>query len=470
MLKKLFSHTAIYGLAPHISKIASIFILPIITKDLTATDFGVNGIVIAFISAFAVLSTLGLRLILVNTFYKSPGQYKWAWRQLYGFLTIWNLIYGLVLAVVIYFVVPDAARENTYMIIFLSVFPVVFFGPTSHICSTYFQLKQKPLGVGVRVALSGLLTIFLNLYTISYLKMGYMGWFWSSFIAGVLSNLSYWIPLNRSIGITPIFNFKRRFIRNSLRIALPVIPHYYSSYLLNTSDRVLMKFFNVSIPDIGKYNVAYTFGNHLQTLSTASGLAVGPLLNERYRAGDDRGARNIIFLLQAVFLCGTFILALWMKEIFAFLIRNEELSQMYHLGVIIVMAYSYRPMYLGANSKLFYAEKTKILWKVTFAAGILSVLLNVLLIPLAGYAAAAYVTFVSLMFMGYAGFFLKVFKQINNARFYPLRWLSLTILLTALAAFAIEAGWAWKVLITFILSLFAFVLWRKYRKTFDRYG
>src|SRR5690606_22406584 len=113
-----------------------------------------------------------------------------------------------------------------------------------------------------------------------------------------------------------------------------------------------------------------------------------------------------------------------------FLIRNEVLSQMYPLGIVIIMGYNYRPMYFGANTKLMFAEKTNVLWKVTFVAGLINVMLNFLLIPYFGFEAAAFTTFVSLMFMGYIGFYLKIFKDINAANFYPLAWLTATVILS----------------------------------------
>jgi hypothetical protein len=168
MLKKLFSHTAIYGIAPQIPKIAGVFSLPIITKHLTDIDFGVSGIVTAVAGSIAVFSTLGLRLMLVNTFYKSSGQYRWAWRQIYGFLTIWNLPYAVLLSAILYFFIPIEAKSNQWTIILLNVLPIVFFGPTLMLGSTYYQLKQQPIQIAVRTVILGFLTILFNIYFIAY--------------------------------------------------------------------------------------------------------------------------------------------------------------------------------------------------------------------------------------------------------------------------------------------------------------
>ena len=73
MLKKLFSHTAIYGLAPQITKIASFFSLPLITAELTDLDYGIAGIMTAYTASISVLAALGLKVVLVNSFFKSPA-------------------------------------------------------------------------------------------------------------------------------------------------------------------------------------------------------------------------------------------------------------------------------------------------------------------------------------------------------------------------------------------------------------
>lgn len=470
MLKKVFSHTAIYGLAPHISKIASLFVLPIITKDLTELDYGIAGTLTAYTGTIAVLSTLGLRMILVNSFYKSPSQYKWAWRQIYGFLTIWAVPYTLLLSVLLYFVIPEEAKENAVTIIILNVLPIVAFGNTGVLGTTYYQISKKPLQIGIRTAILGILTVFLNLYTISYLKLGYMGWFWSSFIVGVLSNASYWIPINLRLGLTPILNFKWKTIKGYLLRSLPTVPHYYSNYLLNSSDRMVMDWMKVGTGDIGKYNVAYTIGGYVERIAVASGLAVNPMLNEAYKQGDDTKARNLIFLLQISFWLMTFTISIWLKEIFYILIKNDVLNKMYPLALIIVMSYNYRPMYYGANSKLFYAEKTNQLWKITFIAGASNLILNFLLIPVFGYQIAAVTTFICLMYMGYAGFYMKVFKEISSAEYYPIRWLIATILITIAAYYLVELNIVYKVVISMIVLLVGIYIVQKNNKKYFEKG
>jgi len=448
MLKRLFSHTAIYGLAPQVTRIASVFALPIITKDLTSVDFGVYGITTAVAGAISVLNTLGLRLVLTNSFYRSPMQYKWAWRQIYGFLMLWNLPYSVFLGAVLWFFIPSEASSNALWIILLNVLPIVFFGPTAILGNTYYQLKQRPLQIAIRSVIFGLLAVALNILFISVFKKGYMGWFISTGISTMASQISFFGPINFKEGLKPIFNFKWRYIKGALKVSIPTIPHYYSTYLLDSSDRLIMKTVGVATSEIGVYNAAYTVGNFIRQAGMASGFAIGPMLNIAYKEGKEKRARDLVFILQIVFLVGSLTLCVWLKEIFQLLLRNRELQESYQLGLIIIMSYCYRPMYLGANSKLFYLEKTSLLLKVTFVAAVLNVGLNFILIPFWGVFAAAGVTYISLLYMGYAGFYLKTVRETNRINYYPVFWLTLTLIFTVLALICVEFDIIGKVVVS----------------------
>src|SRR5690606_8459514 len=109
-----FSHTAIYGLAPQIPRVAQIFVLPIITPFLTAVDYGIAGIIAAVVGAVSVFSSLGLNIVLANSYTRSPNHFIWLWRQIYGFLIMWSFVYAIIVATIIYVFIPQEAKENTW--------------------------------------------------------------------------------------------------------------------------------------------------------------------------------------------------------------------------------------------------------------------------------------------------------------------------------------------------------------------
>src|SRR6266702_2007648 len=98
MFKKLFTNTLIYALGPQLPKIASLFVLPIITKDLTAIDYGISGIVMAYTGLLSGIKDLGMAVNMSNAFYKYPGRWPIIWRQLHGYLSYWSIWFTLIQA------------------------------------------------------------------------------------------------------------------------------------------------------------------------------------------------------------------------------------------------------------------------------------------------------------------------------------------------------------------------------------
>lgn len=450
MFKKLVSHTAIYGLAPHIPRIASVFTLPIITQYLTDLDYGVYGTITSYQGLISVLSTIGLRVVLVNSFYKSPSQFKWLWRQVYGFLIQWSILFSALSALLLYLIIPSEASNNRLLIILLSIGPVILFGPTNLIGANYYQLKQRPLPIAIRTVASGLLTVMLNLYLIAELKMGYMGWIWTSFITSILVNISYFVPVYFSLKLAPILNYKRRTLIKALKVSVPLVPHYYSSYLLNSSDKVVMDNMGVSTESIGKYNVSYTVAKIVGSLGNAVGMSTGPILSQFYKNEDFVKARDLVLVTQFGFLMLCGLLGVWMKEIFGFLIQNEELASVYYLGVILVMAYAYRPMYLGAGTLIMYSEKTTWVPKLTFTSGLLNVVLNIILIPVLGFEVAVFSTWLGYMLLGYGFYFSKHVRAMLKVNYYPLPMFILSLMVTILVYLARDISLVSKLTISLV--------------------
>ena len=117
------------------------------------------------------------------------------------------------------------------------------------------------------------------------------------------------------------------------------------------------------------------------------------------------------------------------------------------------MSYSYRPMYWACISKLSFIEKTNQLWKISFVGGLLNVSLNLIFIPIYGFEAAALTTLISLLYIGFAGFFLKDFKDNNLINYYPLRWLIIIIASTIIVYFLRDIYILNKIIITGIIFI-----------------
>ncbi len=355
---------------------------------------------------------------------------------------------------------PTEAIKYRYLIIGLFVLPSLIFNVTTIIATRYYQYSSKPLFISIVSAGVGIISILLNLYTIAFLKMGYLGWFLSNFIASFITFLCYFYPVYFKLKVTPLIKFRKAFLIKSLKISLPVIPHNYSSFLLNTSDRVVMDRLNVNIEKIGNYNLAYTFGSYMDFFGNAIGMAVGPIYTSLFSSKSREAAVSVKFItnfLQICFIVASLLVSLWCKELFELLIKNNELKSVYPIAIIIIMGYAYRPYYWTAITRLQYTENTNQLWKITFLAGVINVVLNLIFIPIYGVAAAAVTTFICLLYVGFSGYFLSSFKKQETEKYYPVFFIALILLSTTTVYALKDIPILIKFIVTASLIIFFFV-------------
>jgi O-antigen/teichoic acid export membrane protein len=277
--------------------------------------------------------------------------------------------------------------------------------------------------------------------------------------------LFYVYPVYGKLGLWPILKFRKKFITPHLRVALPMIPHNYSSFLLNSSDRIVMDIYKIDIRRIGIYNISYQFGNYFEAIGDAIGMAVGPFYSKLYTEKKEKSltdARALTFFLMGCFLVSTFLISLWLREIFLGLIKNEELRSAYDVGIIIIMGYAYRPMYWSAGIKLSIFEDTAMLWRISFVAGILNLGLNLIFVPFYGIYAAAIITLISLLYIGFSGFFFKRYKKLGGPDHHPFKWIVGILLLTSIAYIFKDAMITTKVIISSAILAISFLIFKRY--------
>ncbi len=440
MIKKIGVNALSFAIGPLIPSVLSIAMLPIFTQHLTSVDYGISGIIMAYDSLLQGISFLGFEVLLMNSFFKNVKHWKLYWKRYIGILLIWQNVFVVIQFIILKLVMPTEAEENENLIIFLLIGPRYFFSQFNTIAMRYFQNAQLPKMILLATLTAGLAVIGCNYITIVIFKMGYLGWFISSALSVVIIFAFYFRTIFFTLKLFPVFHIKKTFLRKSLAISLPTIPSNYSAFLLNTSDRVLMERLNVPVEEIGKYNIAYLLGGYFDFFASAVTTATAPIYQKMYAKGTEEAEKVVKFMiefLQKSYLTLGFLISLWCREVFMLLIKNDELKSGYGLGIIIIMSYTFKPMYSASVSKLFFIEATNKLWRISFLGGVINVILNIIFIPKYGIVAAAITTYFSLLYIGFAGFYLKDFRENNSLAYRPFRWL-LIILTVSIAAYLVK--------------------------------
>ena len=122
------------------------------------------------------------------------------------------------------------------------------------------------------------------------------------------------------------------------------------------------------------------------------------------------------------------------------------------------MAQNAKPMYVASSNVFFYYENTKSLLKITFVAGIMSLFGYIIFIPLLGVWGAVVVYYVSMIYMGYAGFFFDFFRM-KTLVLFPIFKILITSVIFTIVAFVLVDSLLLVKVVTSLMLLTAMFVW-----------
>ncbi len=407
MFNKFFTETAIFAILPQLPKILNLFILPFLMDHLDTKDFGIYGLVLAYMGATAFFKDLGLYNSFFTSFYNYKYRYKIVWSKIFGILTIWSLPYTVIVGFILFFFLSSMEIESMSLLLFVLLFPLLVFENTILIGNVKYRLDFKITQIAIITSISSVVSVGLSYVLIVEYGLGYLGWFYSMFVSSAINFICFSYVVFVKEKIFPIFKIKIRTLKAFLKISLPFIPHNYSSYLVTTSDRLVLNFYKVDINEIGLYNFSYQFPHYFSVIDHAIGMVAFPYYMENYSKKNHTNNKILFVILSKLLLVGTFTICLWFKEIILIFTNEAQYETAYIFSIIILMSFNYRPFYMASTWHLFQEENSKMLLKISFFAGIINVSLNLIFIPFFGIKAAAIITFISYIYLGFSGFLIK---------------------------------------------------------------
>jgi O-antigen/teichoic acid export membrane protein len=476
MLKFIFKNAALYTIANQIPMFANLILLPIISKFLNKEDYYIFGTVLAYGGVISVFSNFGLIPSFQNAFFKDRENFKSRYGDLMFFLIRYRILYTAVLASVIYiFFKDDLPPSRLFAVIFLYVTPSMFLELYKTLGMRYYQFNHRHAEVHKITLLSGIITVISTFTTVYIFELHYFGWFISLFIGNVFQGMYFRYKLRVVEQLLPAKNPDQSYIKSSIKFGLPTIPHNYSSYLLNTADRLILDQYktagDVQSGDIGLYNVAYGFAGYFDNLNGQINSVVSPIYFDMFARNDLKAnhiVRQMTFVWFAIVLAMAFLLSIWSKEIFylMYIQNTDQLQDAYKYSIFLFMAFTYRPMYVAAVDRAIFNERSLGLLKISLVAGILNVVLNIIFIPIYGVQAAIFATFLAYMYQGFSGHFFKDFRKYITLKYYPILMLLVIFFVSAAAWWIVEFAIISKALLTATLLMGIVIFYYKYGKAF----
>jgi O-antigen/teichoic acid export membrane protein len=189
--------------------------------------------------------------------------------------------------------------------------------------------------------------------------------------------------------------------------------------LLTSSSRIIMDIYQVPITQIGYYTNGYSMGEYITVITAALITALSPKIQELYRSNEFIKLRKVYILSQSFAMIAVFLFAMWMPDMYRFLVRNADLQQCSSIASLICFSNIIFPLYAFLSTIAFIEKNTgKLLWLV-FVPGLLNIILNLIFIPIYGYKAAIYSSLVAywslllipLFVRFYSDFLIRIFSS-----------------------------------------------------------
>lgn len=218
--------------------------------------------------------------------------------------------------------------------------------------------------------------------------------------------------------------FKFSYAKFAVLFNLPLLPHYFSEYILNQSDRIMIQKM-CSYSDVAFYSVAYNAGMLLTIITSSINQALTPWL---YQSLDNKNYKEIkktLLTLSGVIILPLLVLISFAPEAIYILAGEEYASAMYVIPPVagsVIMLFLYTNF---ANIEFYYDYNKFTMYISLIGAGV-NILLNFFCIKRFGYIAAGYTTFVSFMifFVGHYFFMEAIVNKHENANIIPGKYIA----------------------------------------------
>ena len=188
------------------------------------------------------------------------------------------------------------------------------------------------------------------------------------------------------------YRFKTEYAKFAVKFNLPLIPHYFSEYILNQSDKVMIQKL-CSYSDVAFYSVAYNAGMLLTIITNSINTAMTPWL---YQSLDRKNYKKINSTLLSLAICIMAILIIFicLAPEAIYILAGKKYAEAVYVLPPVAGSIIFLFLYTNFANVEFYFDYNKFTMYISMIGAVLNVVLNYIFIRIFGYVAAAYTTYV----------------------------------------------------------------------------
>ena len=189
--------------------------------------------------------------------------------------------------------------------------------------------------------------------------------------------------------------YHAKYWKHAIVFNLPLIPHYLSQQVLNSSDRIMIKNL-VGESEAGIYSLAYSISQIMILFNTALMQTISPWMYKKIKAKKNKDIASIAYISLSIIAVVNLTLILFAPEAVAIFAPKEYYEAIYVIPPVAMSVFFMYSYDLFAKFA-FYYEKTRVIMMASVTGALLNLILNYIFIGMYGYIAAGYTTLVCYM-------------------------------------------------------------------------
>ena len=398
-LRRLGKHSAIYGLGGLISRILAVLLLPLYTRYLSPSDYGVVETLIALTTVVGIALSAGIGSAFFRFYFDSnePAARRRVLRTSFWFIMAMatlGLVVGVAFAGELSQFLFGTTKDSKLV---AASFVGLWAGMNWAQLTNLFRVEERSVAFVSASVANILVTVGATLILVVALDKGPIGVIVGNF-TGTLAVYSVLVFYRREqLGL----EFDRKLLRQMNRFGLPLVPSALFLWVTNFSDRIFLAKL-ADTHEVGLYSVGVRIASAMVLMLTAFRLAWPAFA---YSIEDDGEARRTYaYVLTYVTLVTTWVatalalLSPWIVQWLAAPAYEESSRVVGPLAFSAVAFAGYIVVAIGVGR----AKRTQFNWVVTGAAAAVNIGLNLILIPPYGMMGAAIATIAAyaVMFVG----------------------------------------------------------------------
>ncbi|MFB5430450.1 lipopolysaccharide biosynthesis protein [Enterococcus casseliflavus] len=374
--KKLFQNSLVFAIGNLGSKIVSIIMVPLYTHYLSTEQYGQVDLIITAISLLLPIISLAIGQAVIR--FAVSHSNKESERQIFSNAVCINIL-ALLLLLLIYPALNYFKVFDNYLELFLILLISQMFGET---------LSQFTRGIGKvkQYAFNGILTTFivacLNIFLLVTLDMGIVGYLLSMIFSSVVSNI-YLFLVVKGFTLFSIKKIDKKLTRNMLVYSVPLIPNSIMWWVINGSTRYFILIF-AGMSANGLFAVANKLPSILSIVTNIFSQAWQLSAFEEQDSADKSSFYTLVFknYYIVLFLFASLIMVI-NKPLITYTVGSDFVDS-WKIVPFLLLASIYQSFSGFLGTSYTASLQTKGVFITSIYGSIVSVIANVLLIPLFG--------------------------------------------------------------------------------------